>query len=136
MRNALSMALAAAAAGGLLAAAGPAGASGSAAGPLVDQQGGLDSLPPPPPAAAGRVILQCTVNADRSVGRCLVVKEWPKGHGLGDAALRLYQQIRLDPDTFAPEMVGQKVQVPIDFARDQDAGDMPPAAEASPPKMP
>ena len=95
-------------------------------GPLINGQ----TAPPeasdmPPGGATAHVVLRCIVNADRSVDHCVVVSETPSGQGLGDAALRLSGQIRVDPQTFAPDMIGEKVEVPLNFSRDPSPDDMP-----------
>ena len=78
-----------------------------------------------PPPGSGRVVLRCQVLSDRSVGECQVAHEAPAGHGLGEAALRLTRDIRIPSETFKPDMVGAMVDIPLRFAIDADAGDMP-----------
>jgi hypothetical protein len=110
-----------------LAGAGQAATGGDGSGPLVD------GLPDQPATAVkAHVVLRCTVKADRSVDDCVVASESPSGQGLGEAALRISGQIRVSPETFGPDFVGEKVEIPINFERDPDPGDMPADVAAMP----
>jgi len=74
-----------------------------------------------------RVVLRCKVKADATVEQCVVASETPAGHGLGDAAVRLSSNIRIQADTFKPSMVGSEVEIPIRFEPDDPSvADMPP----------
>ena len=79
----------------------------------------------PPPPGSGRVVLRCQVLADRTVGACQVAYEAPAGHGLGEAAQRMTRDIRIPSQSFRSDMVGAMVDIPLSFAIDADAGDMP-----------
>ncbi len=118
---------------GLLgAAAGHASTSGAGRGPTVAKG---DAAAPPPaeqlPPGSGRVVLTCQVLSDRSVGGCQVVREAPAGHGLGEAALHMTRDMKIQPGTFKPDMVGAMVDIPLNFALDAEAGDMPTDAASS-----
>jgi hypothetical protein len=115
----------------LAASAGHASTAGEGPAPLVDRSGALADLPPPSDDMA-RVVLRCTVRADRSVDHCTIASEFPRGHGLGDAALRMSDMIRVGAETFSPDMVGARVDIPINFERDPDANDMPSGVAAMP----
>lgn len=138
MRNALSTALAAAMLLGFSAGAGHATPGDDGRAPLIGQPDGPAATPQADQSAAedgkARVVLRCIVNADRSVGHCVVASESPPGRGLGDAALRMSAQIRIQPETFEPGMVGSAVDIPMNFEREPDSGDMPGGVAASPPQ--
>lgn len=97
--------------------------------PLAPVKPPSSSAPPEPDlpddGAHARVVLRCIVMVDATVDKCEVAHETPAGHGLGEAALRMSREIKLSPDTFRRDMVGQEVDIPLNFARDEQAGDMP-----------
>jgi hypothetical protein len=101
-------------------------------GPLVSGTSPPEESDMPSDVIKAHVVLRCTINADRSVDHCIVVSETPSGQGLGDAALRLAPQIRVNPDTFASDLVGSKVDVPLSFERDPSPDDMPSGVAAMP----
>lgn len=119
-------------AGLLLAGAAHATPGDDRSGPLVDQGAGLTAPPASPEGPTAHVVLQCIVNSDRSVDHCAVVSEAPAGHGLGEAALRMAAQIRVSPDSFGPDMVGKRVEIPVDLELDSDPDDMPSGVAAMP----
>lgn len=112
--------------------AGHASTSGAGRGPTPGK--GDPAAPPPTeqlPPGSGRVVLTCQVLSDRSVGDCKVAHEAPAGHGLGEAALRMTRDIKIQPEVFRREMVGAVVDIPLSFALDAEAGDMPTDAASS-----
>lgn len=129
MRQVLATSLAAGV--GALLMAGPALANpvGVGPGPLVPKQVAPAPQPSEPEtpddSAHARVILRCIVMVDATVDKCIVANETPKGHGLGDAALRMAHQIKISPENFRREIVGEEVDIPLSFARDEEAVDMP-----------
>jgi len=98
-------------------------------GPLAPGKPAQPSAPPEPgfpdDGAHARVVLRCIVMVDARVDKCMVAHETPAGHGLGDAALRMSRQIKISPENFSHDIVGQEVDIPLSFARDEEAGDMP-----------
>jgi TonB family protein len=106
--------------------------AGAPAGPLVSGKDEPASIAQDPGAAPGQVVVRCQVTADRTVDHCRVTNETPAGHGLGEAALRMVQQFKIKAETFKPEMVGATVSIPINFAPDPEADDMPSGVAASP----
>jgi hypothetical protein len=106
--------------------------------PGAGTPGPLVNTPPPDASDApssgdkAHVVLRCTVNADRSVDHCTVVSETPSGQGLGEAALRLAPDIRVNPETFESGMVGSRVDVPLSFSREPIPDDMPDGVAAMP----
>jgi len=111
----------------MAAAAGHASTTSQSAGPLdqgPDNQGEGLSV---------KVVLHCRVKADATVDQCTVASENPTGHNLGEAAVRMSSQIRIDQATFSPEMVGQMIDIPIRFAPDAPPdGDMPSGVAQTP----
>ena len=80
------------------------------------------SLAPLAPAAAeGRVVLRCKVTPERALDECAVASEAPAGHGLGEAALRMAKDVRIQSEVFKPEMVGRTIDIPMRFAQDAPA---------------
>jgi TonB family protein len=47
----------------------------------------------------GEVVLDCSVNADYTLGQCQIVEETPRRYGFGDSALRLACLWRLSDTT-------------------------------------
>lgn len=127
--------LLAGAAGLLAAGAAWASTDQPASAPLAPAPRSSPAAPPPEaPPADGRVkvVLRCVVMTDATVDHCHVASETPPGHGLGEAALKMVSQIRIDRDTFTRDMVGQAVDIPLSFAPDQPNGDMPDGVAAMP----
>ncbi len=128
----------------VLLAAGPGLANpvGVGPGPLVPKPGSQAPKPPepdlPPDSDQARVVLRCIVMVDATVDKCVVERETPVGHGLGDAALRMAHQIKISPDNFSHEIVGEEVDIPLSFARDEEQADMPTGGDgvAAPMPMP
>ena len=88
------------------------------------------SLAPLAPAAAeGRVVLRCKVTPERALDECTVASEAPAGHGLGDAALRMAKDVKIQSEVFKPEMVGRTIDIPMRFAQDAPAEDEEPVAK-------
>ena len=117
-----------------VAALGAAGAAlanpvGVGPGPLVPKQAAPVPKPPeqelPDDSAHARVILRCIVMVDATVDKCLVAHETPQGHGLGEMALRMSHEIKISPENFSHDIVGQEVDIPLSFARDEEPVDMP-----------
>ncbi len=112
--------------------------AGHASTPAAIQQGPLaakaapapDANDAPLPPGVAHVVLRCQVLSDRTVGGCQVAHESPAGHGLGEAALRMTRDIRIQSEAFKPDMVGAVVDIPLSFALDAGAGDMPTGAPA------
>ena len=121
---------------GVLLAAGLASANpvGVGPGPLVPKPGVPAQRPPeqelPDDSAHARVVLRCIVMVDATVDKCLVAHETPPGHGLGEAALRMSHQIKISPENFSHDIVGQEVDIPLSFARDEEPVDMPVGGDA------
>jgi hypothetical protein len=107
--------------------------AGHASTPAAAQQAPLagkaapqaDANEAPLPPGEAHVVLRCQVLSDRTVGECEVAHEAPAGHGLGEAALRMTRDIRIQPEAFKPDMVGAVVDIPLSFALDAESGDMP-----------
>jgi hypothetical protein len=115
----------------LAAAPGLANPVDSGPGPLVPKA--PQSAPPSQPelpadSTTARVVLRCIVMVDATVDKCQVARETPTGHGLGDAALRMAHQIKISPENFSKDIVGEVVDIPLSFTRDEEVADMPPPA--------
>ncbi len=80
-------------------------------------------LPAPTSSAEAQVILRCKVTSERTLEACAVASETPAGHGLGQAALDMARDVRINAETFKPEMVGRTLDIPIRFAEDAPAED-------------
>ena len=52
-----------------------------------------------------------------------MASEPPVGLGLGEAALNMAKDVRINAETFKPEMVGRTLDIPIRFAQDAPAED-------------
>ncbi len=88
------------------------------------------SAPPLAPAVAeGRVVLRCKVTPERALDQCAVASEAPEGHGLGEAALRMAKEVKIQSEVFKPEMVGRTIDIPMRFAQDAPAEDEEPVAK-------
>lgn len=61
----------------------------------------------------GKVILQCTLQADHHLGNCSVKSEDPPGIGLGAAAMKMSTGISMPAD--APQPAGSVLNIPIRF---------------------
>jgi hypothetical protein len=110
--------------------AGYASTPGQGSGPLAP---GLDDPSTHSDPASVKVVLHCRVKADATVDQCTVVSETPPGHNLGAAAVRMSSQIKIDAETFSPDMVGQMIDVPLSFApATPPDGDMPNGVAAKP----
>ncbi len=109
-------------------------------GPLVPKPGSQAPNPSEPdlPAdsAHARVVLRCIVMVDATVDKCQVERETPTGHGLGDAALRMAHQIKISPENFSRDIVGEEVDIPLSFARDEEMVDMPTGEDGSEARRP
>jgi len=101
------------------------------------QPNGEPMVVAPDPAGVdveGRVVIRCRVGPERTLDECVVASETPAGHGLGQAALRMAREVKINAGTFKPDMVGQTLEIPIRFVQeDPNGGDMPPTAAAAPP---
>jgi hypothetical protein len=86
----------------------------------------------PSDQGAVHVVLRCVVMTDATVDHCQVASETPPGHGLGEAALRMSRQIRINRESFTRDMVGQAVDIPLSFAPDAADDDMPSGVAAMP----
>lgn len=95
-------------------------------GPLVPKAPPQDAPQEPElPSGKARVVLRCIVMVDARVDKCVVAQESPPGHGLGDAALGMARQIKISPENFSHDIVGQEVDIPLSFSRDEEMADMP-----------
>ena len=110
-----------------LMAAGAAQASAPASAP--PPAAGLSAVPQAAPAAEGHVVLRCKVTAERTLEGCAVASETPAGHGLGQAALNMAKQVKINDGTFKPEMVGRTLEIPMRFAQDAAPEDEEPLAK-------
>ena len=90
---------------------------------------GLSAVPQAAPAAEGHVVLRCKVTAERTLEGCAVASETPAGHGLGQAALNMAKQVKINDGTFKPEMVGRTLEIPMRFAQDAAPEDEEPLAK-------
>ena len=98
-------------------------------GPLAPTPAAPQAMPaeadPPSDGSEARVVLRCIVMVDATVDKCVVAHESPPGHGLGEAALRMTRQIKISPENFDHALVGQEVDIPLKFSRDEEVADMP-----------
>ncbi len=91
---------------------------------------GAGAIPAAPAATAeGRVVLRCKVTSERALDECAVTSEAPAGHGLGEAALRMAKEVKIQSEVFKPEMVGRTIDIPMRFAQDAPAEDEEPVAK-------
>ena len=97
--------------------------------PTPPPPAGLSAIPQAAPPAEGRVVLRCKVTAERTLESCAVASETPAGHGLGQAALDMARQVKINDGTFKPEMVGRTLEIPMRFAQDSPAEDEQPLAK-------
>jgi hypothetical protein len=103
-------------------------------GPLVPKGPAAAPAEPelPVDGKTARVVLRCIVMVDATVDKCTVAHETPMGHGLGDAALRMSRQIKISPENFSRDIVGEQVDIPLNFSRDEEVADMPPGSAPTP----
>jgi protein TonB len=96
-------------------------------GPLVPKGPAAAPAEPDLPAdgSKARVVLRCIVMVDARVDKCVVERESPPGHGLGEAALRMTSQIKISPENFSRDIVGEQVDIPLSFSREEEVADMP-----------
>ena len=66
--------------------------------------------------AAGRVKMKCFIAAQGRVRDCVVLEEVPKGAGLGDAALKMSEQFRINRKMIGGRRVeGGTIIIPVVF---------------------
>lgn len=64
----------------------------------------------------GRAVIACAVAADGALTGCEVAAEEPAGYGLGEAALKVAPEFRMQPTTLQGRPVaGGRVRIPIGF---------------------
>ena len=68
----------------------------------------------------GVVELECTVGVDGRATDIKVIKEEPKGFGLGESAIEALKKWRFTPAKKGGESVPQRVKIPIRFTLDDD----------------
>lgn len=64
----------------------------------------------------GGAVIACEVTADGALTGCAVAAEEPKGYGLGEAALKIAPEFRMQPTTAqGGPVAGGRVRIPIRF---------------------
>ena len=83
----------------------------------------IQSVAPPPVRGvrrmAGRAVVNCVIRIDQRLDDCRIVSEDPRGHGLGDQALRAMVFFRYRPPTTASgrPVAGQRVTTFVNIGR-------------------